>query len=485
MAMARALLALCLVAAGLTLGSLGLATAAAPGSALDASLDPTLIPPVTMQQALLMLPGDPARPVQLEVTLLKPEGAGPFPLAVLNHGAAQHGQTPRDVPRYVYTFSAYYFLSRGYAVAMPMMRGFAASGGKLPNTGCDVVGLGYADARDIAAVIADLRQEPDLDTSRIVVGGQSFGGWNTLALGAMRPKRVVGLVNFVGGVRSSGCDGGNLAAGDRALVAGMSAFGARTRIPSIWFYGDNDSIFPVPVWQAMDRAYTKAGGPAALVPFGRFMSDSHQLLSFGEGLPLWTGKVDAFLRGIGMPSRVVEPGYLPVPIPPPSHFAAIDDAVAVPNLNARGRQAYEVFLGHKPPRAFALSPDGQSVGSYGGFDPLGRALGLCRANGFTCMPYAVDNAVVWVPPPPPVPSHFAALDDVAAVPYLNATAEDGYRRFLAAPVPRAFVIAPDGSWVSAIGPNPAYHALKYCRLHHLDCGVYAVDRVVVWRGPGR
>jgi dienelactone hydrolase len=483
MAMARNLLAVGLLVAGLMLGSLGLA----PAATLNPTLNPTLIPPVPMRQTLLMLPGDPTRPVQLEVTLLTPEGAGPFPLAVLNHGAAQHGQTPRAVPRYVYTFSAYYFLSRGYAVAMPMMRGFAASGGKLPNTGCDLAALGYADARDIAAVIADLAREPDLDTSRVVVGGQSFGGWNTLALGAtaMRPQRVVGLVNFVGGVRSSGCDGGATAAGNRALVAGMTAFGSRTRIPSIWFYGDNDSIFPVPVWQAMARAYRKAGGPAVVVPVGRFMSDSHQLLSFGEGLPLWTGKVDAFLRGIGMPSQEVEPGYLPVPIPPASHFAAIDDAAAVPNLNARGRQAYAMFLSHKPPRAFVLSPDGQSVGSYGGFDPLGRALGLCRANGFTCQPYAVDDAVVWVPPPPPVPSHFAALGDVAAVPYLNAVAEDGYRRFLAAPTPRAFVIAPDGSWVSVVGPNPAYHALQYCRLSHVECGVYAVDGVVVWRGPGR
>jgi len=31
----------------------------------------------------------------------------------------------------------------------------------------------------------------------------------------------------------------------------------------------------------------------------------------------------------------------------------------------------------------------------GGFDPLGRALALCRDAGIACAPYAVDDQVVW------------------------------------------------------------------------------------------
>ncbi|MCB8876123.1 alpha/beta hydrolase family protein [Acidisoma silvae] len=438
---------------------------------IDTALNPDLIPPLAMQQQVMMLPADPDRPARLEVTLLTPEGAGPFPLVVLNHGTPLAGDKLRTMQRYIYTFSAYYFLSRGYAVAMPMMRGFAASEGQLPNTGCNLAALGTADARDILAIIQDLSGDPDLDTRRVVVGGQSFGGWNTLAIGALHPRNIVGLVSFAGGIRSSACDGEATGPGDLALLSGLRALGATTSIPSIWFFGDNDSLFPKPLWQAMFRTYTKAGGQAVLIQIGRFRDDSHQVLSFPEGLPLWTSPLDAFLGRIGMPHRAIFPAYLPLPAPATTHFAAVSDVAAVPNLSEDGRADYRHFLSHATPRAFVLAPDGRSAASFGGFDPLGRALNLCRAYGFTCRPYAVDDRMVWVAAPAPVPSGFAALTNISAVPYLNAGALAGYRKFLDEPLPRAFVISPDGSWVSSSGPDPASHALHYCQMSHPDCGV--------------
>ncbi|HEX3982562.1 MAG TPA: CocE/NonD family hydrolase [Acidisoma sp.] len=474
-------LATCL-AAGMVV--LCLITVARASALPDFSLNPMLIPPLPMNQQVMMLPADPDRPAQLEVTLLTPAGEGPFPLAVVNHGAPRAGETPRTMPRHVYTFSAYYFLSRGYAVALPMMRGFALSEGQLPNTGCNLAAVGTDDARDILAIIHDLSALSYLDTTRVVVAGQSFGGWNTLAVGALHPKNVVALVNFNGGVRSTGCDGEASGPGDQALVAGAASLGGATRISSIWFYGDNDSIFPNALWRRMYAAYARAGGQATLVPVGRFRDDSHQLLSYPEGLRLWTGPLDAFLDRIGMPSRDVIPGYLPMPVPPATHFAALDDVAAVPNLDEIGRADYQHFLAHATPRVFVIGPDGQNAASYGGFDPLGRALSVCLAHGFTCTPYAVDDSIVWAPPPPPVSSHFAPLADVAAVPYLNALALNGYRKFLSERLPRAFVISPDGSWISASGQDPARHAMQYCRLYHMGCGIYAIDKTVVWRGPG-
>lgn len=46
----------------------------------------------------------------------------------MNQGATKASATNRG-ERYHFTISAYYFLSRGYAVALPMMRGFAGLGG--------------------------------------------------------------------------------------------------------------------------------------------------------------------------------------------------------------------------------------------------------------------------------------------------------------------------------------------------------------------
>ena len=456
-----------------------LSAAIPPASAQDAALDPTRVPPAPMHEQVLMLPGDPTRPVRLEVTVFSPDGAGPFPLALLLHGAAPNGQKPRDMRGYRYTYSAYYFLSRGYAVAMPMMRGFAGSGGRLIDHGCDLAALGFESARDIEAVIGDMQQYPNIDKRRVVLVGQSFGGWNTLATGALHPSDVVGLVNFVGGVRTTGCNRSPEEA-DQALISDAGKFGSETTVPSIWFYGDNDSIFPVPVWRAMYKQYTQRGGKAELVAFGRFGSDSHQLLSALEGLPLWIGKVDAFLARIGMPSQDIYPQYMPVPAPSPSHFAAVDDINAVPNLSPSGRDSYLHFLAYSIPRAFVLSDDGDSVATSGGFDPLGRALQICRERGITCYPYAIDDEVVWA-----IPTPSASINDVSAVPYLNRRARRAYEQFLSLPTPRAFIIAPDGAWAAADGPRASMRAMVYCRSQHFYCAIYAVDKTIVWRGPSK
>jgi dienelactone hydrolase len=360
-----------------------------PASADEA----TQFPPAPMHEQVLSLPGDPERPVTLQVTLFTPQGAGPFPLAVMNHGAAANGNAASE-PRYRATFSAYYFLSRGYAVALPMMRGFAGSGGQVGRHGCDVAALGINNARDIAAVINVLATtQPNIDFSRIVVAGQSFGGWNTLAFGLVGHAGVKGLVNFEGGVRESDCTNQ-----DASLVATAAYFGAHTTLPSLWFYGDNDKTFPPETWRAMYARYTSSHGPAELVAYGSFMDDAHQLLSHGESIPIWVPRLDAFLQRIGLPGRVVDPAYMPIPVPPPTHYAAIDDVNAVPYLSDAGRNTYRGFLQRPFTRAFALAPNGISVATNGGFDALARALTLCGQHAAGCQLYAVDNDVVWHKP---------------------------------------------------------------------------------------
>jgi pimeloyl-ACP methyl ester carboxylesterase len=172
-------------------------------SAVVADSDPDAsktMPTVPMREQVLQLPGDPDRPAMLEATLFEPPGAGPFPLAVMNHGAKGD---PRSNKRYRVSFSIDYLLSRGYAVVAPMMRGFAESGGKAVNTGCDLARLGKLNARDILAVTSAMRSRPEIDGSRVLIAGQSFGGWNALAFATMAAPEVKGVINFVGGVRSS------------------------------------------------------------------------------------------------------------------------------------------------------------------------------------------------------------------------------------------------------------------------------------------
>ncbi len=442
----------------------------------DDTRDPTMRPEAPMNERVLRVPGDPERPVMLEVTLYTPHGAGPFPLAVMNHGAFGD-KSPRLNPRYRFTYSAYYFLSRGYAVALPMMRGFAGSGGNVEHHGCDLTALGVGNAKDIRAVIEYLRAQPYIDGDRVVMAGQSFGGWNTLAFGTLNYPRVKGLVNFVGGVKPSDCT-----APERAMAFAAEYFGSHTRTPSIWFYGDNDKVFSVSAWRTLYDRYTASEGKAELVAIGKFMDDSHNMLGFPESLAIWGPKVDAFLEKVGLPNKVVYPEYLPTPFPPSSNYAKIDDIDAVPYLSDQGRQLYQRFLKKAMPRVLVLAPNGGWTSS-GGLDPVGKALADCHKQSSICQLYAVDDYVVWTrPTPAPAPTHFASLQDQTAIPFINEVARRTYQeRFLTARKPRAFVIAPDGAWsLSAGGADPLATAMETCSKTHTRCQFYAVDNDIVW-----
>jgi hypothetical protein len=110
-------------------------------------------------------------------------------------------------------------------------------------------------------------------------------------------------------------------------------------------------------------------------------------------------------------------------------------------------------------------------------------LELCRTNGRTCRPYAIDEEVTWPPAHGGAASRFAVLSDVAAVPYIDENGRQGYRRFLTLPKPRCFVIAPDGAWAfSSRDFDPLGSAIKTCRKRHQECQPYAVDDQVVWPG---
>ncbi|MCF4126206.1 alpha/beta hydrolase family protein [Methylobacterium sp. SyP6R] len=441
--------------------------------------DAALRPSAPISRRDLMLPGDPARPVTLDVTLLTPSGPGPFPVILWNHGSA-NGAARRSMATSTNTFATYYFLSRGYAVAAPMMRGFGRSGGDVSVSGCALDAYGAANAADILAVLDGLARDPTLDMGRVVVAGQSFGGFNALATGARRDPRIRAVIDFHGGLRATTCR-----AWEPALIEAARGFGARSRVPSLWIYGDNDRFFPAATWRAMRTAYASGGAPVEVVAYGRFRDDSHTLLASSDGLPLFAPRLDAFLAGLGLPSAATHPEYLPTPSPPPSGYAAIDDVEAVPHLTPPARDLYRTFLTRPIPRVFVIAPGRHANETYGGFDPLARALAECRALSMACKVYAVNRDVVWTQPSSvPPPSGFAAIDDVGAVPYLTEAGRTGYRRFLAMDRPRAFVIAPGGAWgAAASGTDPLSTLLDGCRAKQLACRPYAVDGQVVWTEP--
>jgi hypothetical protein len=91
--------------------------------------------------------------------------------------------------------------------------------------------------------------------------------------------------------------------------------------------------------------------------------------------------------------------------------------------------------------------------------------------------------------PTPPPSGYAAITDDTKLPGIGEAGRAQYRRFLAAPSPRAFAIAPFGgawAWYSQLVPDAAWRALTQCANRaQQPCRLYAVDDIVVWAAPSK
>lgn len=74
--------------------------------------------------------------LELETTIFKPPGDGPFPLVVINHGKALGKPAFQSRARYLAQSAE--FVKRGYVVALPMRQGFSKSGGAYIGGGCNV-----------------------------------------------------------------------------------------------------------------------------------------------------------------------------------------------------------------------------------------------------------------------------------------------------------------------------------------------------------
>lgn len=251
---------------------------------------------VSLNESVQMVPKKGFFTIELETTFYKPDGDGPFPVAIINHGKA-YGD-PRFQKRFRPAIAARYFLQRGYAVVVPMRQGFSKSGGRYIGGGCNVESNGRVQAEDVKAVIDYVVSQPWADKERLVVLGQSHGGWTTLAFGTQNYQGVKALINFAGGLRQENCP-----AWEAGLARGAASYAKETHLPSLWFYGDNDSYFNPATYHAMFEQYTAAGGAARLVAFGQFGSDSHGMFVSRAGAPLWQSEVSKLLASVGLPSE--------------------------------------------------------------------------------------------------------------------------------------------------------------------------------------
>lgn len=251
---------------------------------------------------------------------------------------------------------------------------------------------GYEQARDIESAWRFAQTAPLFDANHIIIAGQSFGGLATLAFATQKYSGVQAVINFSGGLRDGSCDW------ERPLIAAFREYGALNKIPSLWMYGENDSLFNPALVSQLANVFQAAGGQARIIQYPAFKKDAHGTVSSPDGVTLLLPDITSFLNELFMPTQVLHTIAEP-PRPAKTEFAKIDDVAAVPYLTTRGHAAYQQFLQLTTPRAFAISRTGAWTLASEGDDVQARALDTCdNKSSEPCQLYAIDHDVVWPMP---------------------------------------------------------------------------------------
>jgi dienelactone hydrolase len=241
--------------------------------------------------------------------VIRPPGDGPNPLVVMNHGVSLDPTERTYFPLLEFRDAALWFARQGFVVVAPVRSGYGITAFELPERGIFGVffsGVGQCSDPQFRAaglavatmdkwVIDYLTRQSFVDSHKVIIVGQSGGGWGAIALASQNPAQVRAIITFAAG-RGGHLDGkpNNNCAPDR-LVETTAEFGRTARVPMLWIYTENDTYFGPALSQRMARAFQAAGGNLEyhlLPPFG---NDGHFLLDSGEGIGLWAPLVDDFL----------------------------------------------------------------------------------------------------------------------------------------------------------------------------------------------
>jgi dienelactone hydrolase len=240
------------------------------------------------------------RVISLEVVIFKPDGAGPFPTIVFNHGSGGRGN---DIARLKQTWIneglARYLNERGWLVAFPQRRGRGRSDGVndegfLPDRSAyscaerdALPGIDRA-AEDVAAAFDYVVTRADVDRTSLVVGGQSRGGILAIAFAGKHPDRPVAVINFAGGWVGDTCTNAT------AINMNAAKQGAAFKGPTLWLYGEDDSMYKSAHSRGNFNAFLENGGKGKFVLYSLSAgTDGHRLIDHPN---IWAQDLEQFLR---------------------------------------------------------------------------------------------------------------------------------------------------------------------------------------------
>jgi dienelactone hydrolase len=293
------------------------------------------------------------KPYRLEALIMKEAGANRrLPIALITHGQVKEAEKREAVEPRHFLQVARDFARRGWLAAGVIRRGFGRSQGTAPYVlrGCrdgDVVTPMDDQTDDLEAALKVIGQRPDADASTVVAFGVSVGGAAVLNLAARQPEALRAVINMSGGIRFMPRPNGEPAACTaEELIPFFASLGKRSRLPTLWLYAENDTLFPGNYVRQLHEAYVAAGGRADFHMFDPIGEDGHFMMGHVDGLLRWLPALDRFLRTNGLHT------YDPAPI-----------AAAVSGLNptAELRAVVRRYEGRATEKALVVSQSNKAM----------------------------------------------------------------------------------------------------------------------------
>jgi dienelactone hydrolase len=250
-------------------------------------------------------------PVLLQGLIVKKADAvGKLPIMLYTHGSTpsmetRQAMTPRGV-KDVNLRLVRDYARRGWLGVVVLRRAYGQSDGPDPATGykCDRSAPSFQDgmdaaADDLEATLNFVGRREDADANRIMALGVSGGGGAVVALSARNVPGLKVVVNVSGGFALLNCDKN----ADR-LVEAIRNYGAKSRVPNLWYYAKTDSIFPEQTVVKMRAAFLEGGAYAKLVHYPALViapgMDGHNL--WGKQTSMIMLDIDGFLRTHDLPT---------------------------------------------------------------------------------------------------------------------------------------------------------------------------------------
>ncbi|MGB6306544.1 MAG: alpha/beta fold hydrolase [Steroidobacteraceae bacterium] len=240
------------------------------------------------------------RAYRLAAHIFRPAGAGPFPLVVIHHGIPVSSADARK-QKLGFSIASAWFAQRGYLVVVAQRPGFGESdgpflefSGRCPDR--DYVREGRDTAVIESAIIRSAVALSGVDPQKIIVVGQSAGGFGAIALGDAPPPGVLGIISFAGG--RGGDDHEHICGGAERLAQAAGVFGRTNQIPQLWLYAANDHFFPSSVAHMLFDAYHAGSKPAIrFVGLPPFDGDGHKTLGYADP-SVWADPVSEFMTEV-------------------------------------------------------------------------------------------------------------------------------------------------------------------------------------------